>query len=170
VVLLLSLMLSVALSFVTGFFHNILPMSPFFIQVADFGISVFLITLLFALIYKVLPDVEIVWTDVWVGAAITAILFALGKFLFGMYMGRSSIASAYGAASSLAIILMWVYYSSQVFFIGAEITQVYANRYGSHVKPLWEPSKPGLGDQPQPDNEDHGKESSNDYKSDNNGS
>jgi membrane protein len=135
VLLILSFSLSIALAFVTGFFHNILPIPPFFIQVGDFVISIFLITLLFALIYKVLPDVEIAWTDVWIGSAVTAILFSLGKFLFGMYLGRSSISSAYGAASSLAIILMWVYYSAQIFFIGAELTQVYANRYGSRVKP-----------------------------------
>ncbi len=133
--LVLSMMLSIVLSFLTGFFNSVLPVPPFFIQVADFVLSFFLITLLFALIYKVLPDVKIAWADVWIGAAITAILFTLGKFLFGLYLGRSSISSAYGAASSLAIILMWVYYSAQVFFIGAEITRVYANRYGSHVKP-----------------------------------
>jgi membrane protein len=134
--LLLSFTLSIALSIVTNFFRTLLPLPPFFIQACDFIFSIFLVTLLFALIYKVLPDVEIVWTDVWIGSIITAILFTLGKFLFGMYLGRSSITSAYGAASSLAIILMWVYYSAQIFFIGAELTQVYANRYGSRVKPL----------------------------------
>ncbi|MEJ2672261.1 MAG: YihY/virulence factor BrkB family protein [Deltaproteobacteria bacterium] len=149
--LMLSLLLSVALSIVTGFFRHVLPLTPFIMQMADVVISILLITLLFALVYKVLPDVEIAWTDVWIGSAITAILFTLGKLLFGMYLGRSSITSAYGAASSLAIILMWVYYSSQVFFIGAEITQVYANRYGSHVRPVWNLESPGLGDQPHPD-------------------
>jgi membrane protein len=156
--LILSLMSSVALSFVIRFFHNVLPVPPFFIQTADFVISVSLITLLFALIYKVLPDVEIAWTDVWIGSAITALLFTLGKFLFGMYLGRSSISSAYGAASSLAIILMWVYYSSQIFFIGAEITQVYANRYGSRVRPRWNMSRPGSVDQPDHGNREHQKE------------
>jgi membrane protein len=134
--LVISFTLSIALSIVTGFFRTHLPVPPFFIQACDFVFSIFLVTLLFALIYKVLPDVEIAWTDVWIGSAITAVLFTLGKFLFGMYLGRSSISSAYGAASSLAIILMWVYYSAQIFFIGAELTQVYANRYGSRVKPL----------------------------------
>jgi len=133
--LVLSLLLSIVLSFLTGFFQNLLPVPAFFIEVCDFVLSFLLITLLFAVVYKVLPDVEIAWTDVWVGSAITAILFTLGKFLFGMYLARSSIRSAYGAASSLAIILMWVYYSAQVFLIGAELTQVYANRYGSRVKP-----------------------------------
>jgi membrane protein len=131
----LSLLLSFVLSFLTGFVQNLVHVPASFIQMADVVFSFLLITLLFAVVYKVLPDVEIAWTDVWVGSAITAILFTLGKFLFGMYLGRSSIRSAYGAASSLAIILMWVYYSAQVFFIGAEFTQVYANRYGSRVKP-----------------------------------
>jgi membrane protein len=131
----LSLLLSLVLSFLTGFFQNLLPVPPFFIEVCDFALSLLLITLLFAVVYKVLPDVDIAWADVWVGAAITAILFTLGKFLFGMYLARSSIRSAYGAASSLAVILMWVYYSAQVFLIGAELTQVYANRFGSRVKP-----------------------------------
>jgi membrane protein len=133
--LVLSLLLSIVLSFLTGFFQNLLPVPPFFIEVCDFVLSFLLITLLFAVVYKVLPDVKIAWADVWVGSAITAILFTLGKYLFGLYLARSSIRSAYGAASSLAIILMWVYYSAQVFLIGAELTQVYANRYGSRVKP-----------------------------------
>jgi membrane protein len=131
----LSLLLSLVLSFLTGFFQDLLPVPPFIIEVCDFALSLLLITLLFAVVYKVLPDVDIAWADVWVGAAITAILFTLGKFLFGMYLARSSIRSAYGAASSLAVILMWVYYSAQVFLIGAELTQVYANRFGSRVKP-----------------------------------
>ena len=133
--LVLSLLLSIVLSFLTGFVQNLVPVPVFFIQMADLVLSFLLITLLFAVVYKVLPDVKIAWSDVWVGSAITAILFTLGKFLFGLFLARSSISSAYGAASSLAIILMWVYYSAQVFFIGAELTQVYANRYGSHVKP-----------------------------------
>ncbi len=153
-VLILSLLLSVALSVATRFFNHVLPMPPFFIQVADVVISGLLITLLFALVYKVLPDVEIAWTDVWIGSAITAILFTLGKFLFGLYLSHSSIRSAYGAASSLAIILMWVYYSAQVFFIGAEITQVYANRYGSHVRPRWCLATSNSGDQHAAGNED----------------
>jgi len=131
----LSLTFSLALSFVTGFFENLLPLPSVVIQGSDFVLSILLITLLFALIYKVLPDVRIAWADVWIGSGITAVLFTLGKVLFGMYLARSSISSAYGAASSLAVILMWVYYSSQVFLIGAELTQVYANRCGSHVKP-----------------------------------
>lgn len=131
----LSLLLSIVLSFLTGFVQNLVPVPVFFIQLADLVLSFLLTTLLFAMVYKVLPDVKIAWTDVWVGSAITAILFTLGKFLFSLFLARSSIRSAYGAASSLAIILLWVYYSAQVLFIGAELTQVYANRYGSRIKP-----------------------------------
>jgi membrane protein len=129
--LMLSLMVSVALSFVSSFLENWVPIPIFFIQISDWGLSILLATLLFATVFKILPDVKIAWSDVWVGSIFTAILFTLGKFLFALYLARSSISSAYGAASSLAIILMWVYYSAQVLFFGAELTQVYANRHGS---------------------------------------
>ena len=133
--LVLSLLLSLVLSFLTGFVQNLVPVPVFFIQSANLVLSFLLITLLCAMVYKILPDVKIAWSDVWVGSAITAILFTLGKFLFSLFLARSSISSAYGAASSLAIILMWIYYSAQLLFIGAELTQVYANRHGSQVKP-----------------------------------
>jgi membrane protein len=137
--LVLSLLLSFVLSFLTGFVQNLVPVPVFFIHLADLVLSFLLTTLLFAVVYKVLPDVKIAWTDVWVGSAITAILFILGKILFGVYLGRRTIHSAYGVASSLAVILMWVYYSAQIFFIGAELTRVYANRYGSQENPATEP-------------------------------
>jgi len=133
--LVLSLLLSFVLSFLTGFVQTLVPVPVFFIHLADLVLSFLLTTLLFAVVYKVLPDVKIAWTDVWVGSAITAILFTLGKILFGLYLSRRGIHSAYGAASSLAIILMWVYYSAQIFFIGAELTRVFANRNGSQGKP-----------------------------------
>jgi membrane protein len=98
-------------------------------------ISLALLSLLFALLYKVLPDVEISWGDVWVGGAITAMLFALGRFLLGLYLARSTISSAYGAAGSLVVLLLWVYYSAQIIFLGAEFTQVYAKKYGTTIVP-----------------------------------
>jgi membrane protein len=101
-------------------------------QAANFLISFAVITVLFALIFKVMPDIEITWHDVWVGAVMTALLFNVGKFLLGLYLARSSVASAYGAAGSIVIILLWVFYSSQVLFFGAEFTQVYARSCGSH--------------------------------------
>ena len=133
--LVLSLLLSLVLSFLTGFVQNLVPVPVFFIQSANLVLSFLLITLLCAMVYKILPDVTIAWSDVWVGSATTAVLFTVGKFLFSLFLARSSISSAYGAASSLVIILMWIYYSAQMLFIGAELTQVYANRYGSQVKP-----------------------------------
>ena len=133
--LMLSMMVSVALSFVSAFLQNWMPVPIFFIQMSDWCLSILLVTLLFAMVFKILPDVKIAWSDVWVGSIFTAILFTLGKFLFALYLARSSIRSAYGAASSLAVILIWVYYSAQVLFFGAELTRVYANRYSSRVKP-----------------------------------
>ena len=99
--------------------------------VADLGFT----TLLFAMIYKVLPDVRLRWRDVWIGAAATAVLFLLGKFAISLYLGRSAVGSAYGAAGSLAIVMIWVYYSSQILLFGAEFTQVYARRRGSWMVP-----------------------------------
>jgi membrane protein len=114
----------------------VFPERQTFLVIANFIVSLGVITLLFALIYKILPDVKIAWRDVWVGAFITALLFNLGKFLLGFYLGRSTVTSAYGAAGSLIIILLWVYYSTQILFFGAQLTRVYANRYGSHLEPV----------------------------------
>ena len=86
---------------------------------------------MFALIYKVMPRVRVLWRDVWIGALFTALLFTLGKYLISLYIGRSGVASAFGAAGSLVVVLLWVYYSAQIFLIGAEFTWVYANCYGS---------------------------------------
>ncbi|VTS00683.1 ribonuclease bn : Ribonuclease BN OS=Gloeocapsa sp. PCC 7428 GN=Glo7428_4543 PE=4 SV=1: Virul_fac_BrkB [Gemmata massiliana] len=93
------------------------------------------VTLLFALIYKYLPDAEIAWRDVWFGAAITSALFTLGKFLIGLYLGRAGVGSAYGAAGSLAVLLVWLYYASQIFLFGAELTKAFADHLGSRIKP-----------------------------------
>src|SRR5690606_1694061 len=93
------------------------------------------ITLLFAVIYKVLPDVKIAWRDVWMGAAVTSLLFGIGKLLIGLYLGNSSIGSSYGAAGSFVILLLWIYYSAQILLFGAEFTQVYARTYGSKIEP-----------------------------------
>jgi membrane protein len=105
-------------------------------QLLDIVLSFGFITLLFALIYKFLPDVEIQWQDVWTGAALTSILFTIGKFFIGLYLGSSGVTSIYGAAGSLITVLLWVYYSSLIFLFGAEITQVYTNIYGSGVVPI----------------------------------
>jgi len=101
----------------------------------DVLLSFALSTVLFAMIYKVIPRVRIAWRDVWVGAAATAALFAIGKWLIGLYIGRSSTASAFGAAGSLVVLMVWVYYSSQIFLLGAEFTRLYAEEHGSHAVP-----------------------------------
>ena len=87
------------------------------------------------MMFKFLPDVKIAWRDVWIGAAVTAVLFAIGKFLIGLYLGHSSATSVFGAAGSLVVLLLWIYYSAQILFFGAEFTQVYARRYGSRIVP-----------------------------------
>src|SRR6201999_1411712 len=99
--------------------------------VTSYLIAFAVITVLFALIFKVLPDVKIAWRDVWVGALVTSVLFAAGKFLLAWYLGRSTTISAYGAAGSVVLVLLWVYYSAQILFFGAEVTKVYANRFGA---------------------------------------
>jgi membrane protein len=104
-------------------------------QILNFVLSLVLITLLFAMIFKFLPEAKIAWHDVWIGAFITAALFTVGKFALGLYLGKSGVSSSYGAAGSLIVLLLWVYYSSQILFFGAEFTQVYSNRFGSHVTP-----------------------------------
>src|SRR5262249_13862392 len=103
-------------------------------QVLSFCISFVVIALLFAMIFKVLPDVKIAWGDVWIGAVATALLFTLGKFLIGLYLGKASVGSAYGAAGSLVAFLVWVYYSAQIFFFGAVFTHIYAERHGSRAQ------------------------------------
>jgi membrane protein len=133
--LLVSLVLSAGLSALGKFMTGLLPAQTILWQWVNFGVSFGVITLLFAMIFKVLPDVKIAWRDVWIGAMITALLFNLGKLLLGLYLGRSSVTSAYGAAGSLVIVLLWVYYSAQILFFGVKFTQLYSNRYGSHLKP-----------------------------------
>lgn len=101
-------------------------------QAVNFGISFLFVTVLFSMIYKYLPDVQVAWGDVWLGAAVTAVLFNVGKGGIGLYLGRSSVASSYGATGALAVLLIWIYYSTMVLFLGAEFTNVYARLRGSH--------------------------------------
>jgi membrane protein len=133
--LLVSLIFAAGVAALDEFATGLLPGAETLIGILGFLVSFALVTLLFAMIYRVLPDVEIAWRDVWVGAGVTALLFTIGKYLIGLYLGNSSVASAYGAAGSLVVVLLWVYYSSQILFLGAEFTQVYATRYGSRIVP-----------------------------------
>jgi membrane protein len=134
--LLVSLVISATLSGFGKYMGRILPLPLFLLEAINIVISFAVIALLFALIYKVLPDVEIAWRDVWIGAAITSLLFTIGKFAIGLYLGRSTVGNAYGAAGSLVVILIWIYYSAQILFFGAELTQVYANTFGSRIRPV----------------------------------
>ena len=102
-----------------------------FFQVLNSGLSFGITTSLFAMIYKLMPRASIAWRDVWVGAAVTGLLFEVGKFLIGLYLGTTSVASGFGAAGSLVVLLLWVYFSAQVFLLGAEFTWVYSHQFGS---------------------------------------
>ncbi|HEX3855684.1 MAG TPA: YhjD/YihY/BrkB family envelope integrity protein, partial [Verrucomicrobiae bacterium] len=102
----------------------------------NFAISLGIITVLFTMIFKFLPDVKIAWRDVWLGGFITALFFNLGKFLIGIYLGRSSLSSVYGTMGSLVILLIWVYYSAQILFFGAQFTCIYAGKFGAKPQPV----------------------------------
>jgi membrane protein len=133
--LLVSLIISAVISGLQNYMNNWLPGIPWVWQTANVVSSFFVIAVLFAMIYKFLPDVVISWRDVWIGAAVTALLFTGGKYAIGIYLGQTATASAFGAAGSLVVLLFWVYYSALISFLGAEFTQVYARRYGSGIRP-----------------------------------
>lgn len=140
--LLVSLAVSSTLAAAGSFIGGILPLPEFVLHALNFIVSLAVITGVFAVLFKFLPDVKIEWHDVLIGAAFTAILFTIGKFLIGMYLGKASFGSTYGAAGSLVIVLVWVYYSAQIFFFGAEFTQVYAGEMGSDPLRKREAKKP----------------------------
>ena len=129
--LMVSLVVSAALAAFANQINSILPFGRLLLSGLNFVVSLTLISVLFAAIYKVLPDRHLEWHDVGVGAVVTAVLFTIGKALIGLYIGSSAVASSYGAAGALIILLLWVYYSAQIFLLGAEFTKVYANRHGS---------------------------------------
>ncbi|MGK7396756.1 MAG: YihY/virulence factor BrkB family protein [Candidatus Cyclobacteriaceae bacterium M3_2C_046] len=134
--LLVSLLISSALSALSNQITQLLPeYSIYFFRLLDIAINLVIITILFALMYRVLPDVRIKWKDVFVGALVTAILFVLGKFLVGFYLGKAEPGSTYGAAGSIILILLWVSYTSLILFFGVEFTQVYSKYYGTRIKP-----------------------------------
>jgi membrane protein len=133
--LLVSLIFSSALAAFGKWFGGLLPLPEAVLQLMNFAFSFLVVTGLFALIFKVLPDAKVAWRDVWIGAALTSALFTIGKFALGVYLGKSNVASAYGATGSLVLVLLWVYYSAQILLYGAEFTQVYANRVGERIVP-----------------------------------
>jgi membrane protein len=133
--LLVSLVITAFLSGLTQLVGSLVGGAAVIAHVVDIVVSFGFVTVLFALIYKFLPDVEIHWRDVLIGAALTSFLFTVGKFAIGLYLGTSGVTSAFGAAGALITVLLWVYYSSLIFFLGAEFTQVYASRLGAGVVP-----------------------------------
>jgi membrane protein len=129
--LLVSLLLSAAIAAAEKFVGAFIPAPAALLGIVNVLISFLAVTVLFAMLYKVVPDVRIEWRDVWIGAGVTSLLFSLGKFLIGLYLGTASVGSAYGAAGSLVAFLVWVYYSAQIFFLGAGFTHRFALRHGS---------------------------------------
>jgi membrane protein len=136
--LLVSLVLSAGLAAVGDRLSATIPGWVALAYLLNYGISILLVTLLTGTLFVLLPDARIAWRDVWVGSLVTAVLFHLGKLLIGIYLGKAGVASPFGAAGSLAVLLVWIYYTSQVFLFGAEFTRVYAQRFGSAATP-----KPG---------------------------
>jgi membrane protein len=130
-----SLLVSAALAAVHTYMGNAFPGVGVLWEALNVVVSLGVITLLFAMIYKVLPDVRLVWTDVWIGALVTAGLFNIGKLLIGMYLGTAGVASTYGAAGSVIVILIWVYYSAQIILLGAEFTREYVATFGRRPRP-----------------------------------
>lgn len=136
--LLVSLAVTAALAAIGKYFTGLIPGPEILLPLlhgANFFISLAVITILFALLFRILPDGHMPWRCIWLGAALTSILFTIGKSLIGLYLGKSSIGSQYGTAGSLALILVWVYYSSQILFLGAEFTKVYTKKKGYEVVP-----------------------------------
>ena len=140
--LLVSLVVSVALAALGKWWGGWFEGWEVFLEILNFSVAFGIFTLLFAMIYKIMPRANIPWRDVWTGAAVTAILFSIGKLLIGLYLGKSSLASGFGAAGSFVVLIAWVYYSAQIFLFGAEYTWVYSNRHGSRVQ------KPAPSDAP----------------------
>jgi membrane protein len=132
--LLVSLVVSAAIATVSGYFEGLLEL-PFLWEAANMLISLVVTSVLFALIFKLVPDVKITWRDVWVGGAVTAVLFSIGRVALAWYVGRSATVSPFGAAGSLVALIVWVYYSAQILILGAEFAQAYAARYGSRIVP-----------------------------------
>jgi membrane protein len=134
--LLVSLTIETLLKGLSAYLKNVVPGGDLVALALFLIFDLVVIVLLFAMIFRYLPDAKIAWRDVWVGATLTAVLFALGKFVLGLYLGSGAAGSAYGAASSLITLLLWIYYAAQILLFGAEFTQVYANTYGTRVEPM----------------------------------
>jgi membrane protein len=132
--LLVSLAVSAGLAALGKYLHGVLPLPESALHILNNLISLGVITVLFAVLFRFLPDAVIRWHDVWIGAALTSALFVVGKFALGVYLGKGAVGSAYGAAGSVLIVLAWVYYSAQIFYFGAAFTAAYAERLGAGIK------------------------------------
>lgn len=142
--LLVSLIISAAIAAFGKWWGGVFEGWEALLQALNFSISFAITTLLFALLYKLMPRARIAWRDVWVGAGVTALLFESGKFLIGLYLGKTSVASGFGAAGSLVVLLVWVYFAAQIFLLGAEFTWVYSNEYGSKAAQAGQKSSPAV--------------------------
>jgi membrane protein len=130
-----SLAVNTAVAAAATYFDGVLPLPAFVLQIMNFAVGFLLITTLFMLVYKSVPDAHVAWGDALVGAAVTAFLFNAGTMALSMFLGTAAGASVYGTAAGVLALLMWVYYSAQVFFFGAEVTRIFANEYGAHIVP-----------------------------------
>jgi membrane protein len=142
--LLVSLVISAAIAAFGKWWDGVFEGWEALLQALNFGISFAITALLFALIYKLMPRAIIAWRDVWVGAAVTALLFEIGKILIGLYLGKTSVASGFGAAGSLVVLLVWVYFAAQIFLLGAEFTWVYSHQHGSKAAQIGQESAPAV--------------------------
>jgi membrane protein len=152
--LIVSLVVSAALAALGRLWGPLFADWEILASAVDFLVSFAFTTTVFAMIYKVMPRVKVAWADVWIGAAVTAMLFTIGKFLIGLYIGKSGLTSGFGAAGSLVVMLVWVYYSAQIFLMGAEFTWAYALTFGSRKKqpvPAAAPAIPSQTTKNQPD-------------------
>jgi membrane protein len=135
-ILLVSLLVNAALAGLNRYLGRVFPALTAFWDASNVLVSLGVVTLLFAMVYQVLPDVRLRWRDVWIGALVTAGFFSIGKQAIGLYLGTSTLASSYGAAGSVVVLLVWVYYSAQVVLLGAEFTRYYVERFGLEPPPL----------------------------------
>ena len=130
-----SVVVNTAVTAAGTYFDGWLPLPAVALHMINLGVSFGLTTTMFALVYKTVPDAHLAWGDAWVGAAVTAVLFTVGTMALSIFLGTTGGASLYGTAASVLALLMWVYYSAQVFFFGAEVTRIFANVYGAHIVP-----------------------------------
>jgi membrane protein len=147
--LMVSLVFGALIAAAGKYLSGFMPAPEAVLHLLNFGFSFLSVTILFALMYKLVPDAKIEWQDVWIGAAVTSVLFTVGKFLIGLYLGKASVGSAYGASGSLVVFLVWVYYSAQIFFLGAEFTHAFSERHGSRAQARAQQKSQIQGPQPQ---------------------